>query len=65
MKERGNEMYRLGAVTLYALIFAAACGAAWLGGLSTRSWMPAAAFWTTLLGLGTIAAANGLVLGGD
>lgn len=37
------------------LIIGASCGAAWLGSLSRHRWMPGAAFWVTLMVLGTIA----------
>lgn len=55
-------MYRFGVVVLYAIIFLAACGAAWLGGMSRRQWMPMAAFWTTLITLTGIAAICGVTL---
>lgn len=58
-------MHRVTAVTVYALIFAAACGAAWLASLSRHRWAPGAAFWITLLVLGTVAALTGVDLGGE
>ena len=58
-------MSRLGVTALFFLILAASFGAAWLGGLSRHRWMPEAAFWAVLMGLGILAAALGIDLGTD
>jgi hypothetical protein len=59
-------MNRLGAVALFLIILAIGFGAAWLGGLSRKRWMPTAAFWTTVMTLGGIAQFwLGIELGGE
>ena len=58
-------MHRLGAVTVYVLIFAAGGGVAWLAGLSRHPSAPAAAFWVTLSALSAVAARGGVDLCGE